>query len=102
MSVLPELSLGSMSGYQRARVAAGFALLQLQRGQVVVAPEDLSTAPEWQIKAYQLLKMLLPMTTSAVTPEALDFTVFHYFLDESVVSTVAACCVVSSNCVAGG
>jgi hypothetical protein len=82
-------------------VAAGFALLQLQRGQVVVAPEDLSTAPEWQIKAYQLLKLLLPMTTSAVTPEALDFTVFHYF-SESVVSTVAACCVVSSNCLAGG
>lgn len=101
MSVLPELSLGSMSGYQRTRVAAGFALLQLQRGQVVVAPEDLSTAPEWQIKAYQLLKMLLPMTTSAVTPEALDFTVFYYF-SASVVSTVAACCVVSSNCVAGG
>jgi hypothetical protein len=74
----------------RTGTATGFALLQLQRGQVVVAVEELSTAADWQIKAYQCLKLLLPMYNNAVTPETLDFAVFHYYTDKVVSND---CCI---------
>jgi hypothetical protein len=90
VSVLPELSLGFLSGLQKTRVAMGFALLQLQRGQIVVAAEDLSTAPDWQIKAYQLLKVLLPVASGTVQPENMDIAVFYYFNDIAV-SSVLSC-----------
>lgn len=79
VTTLPELSLDKMAATSRPHVAAGFALLQLQRNQIVVGVEDLSTAPDWQVKAYQCLKVLLPMMNSNVMPDHLDFVIFHYF-----------------------
>lgn len=83
---LPSLTVEEMATKQlpRTSTATGFALLQLQRGQVVVAVEDLSTATDWQIKAYQCLKLLMPLNNSAVTPETLDFAVYNYYCDKVV------------------
>lgn len=84
---LPGLTLDQIPGdASRCKLAAGFALLQLQRGQIVVTAEDLSTAPDWQVKAYQSLKLLLPMSYSGVAPDHLDFVIYSYFNDPGVVS----------------
>jgi hypothetical protein len=66
-------------------VANGFALVQLQRRQVGVSRQALSAAPDWAVKAYQCLKVLLPSHSNAVTPDSLDFVVFHYFSRETAV-----------------
>lgn len=77
-TLLPELSLSSSNASNRVHIATGFALLQLQRGQILVAADDLSTAPDWQVQAYQLLKVLLPMSNGAVEPENLDYMIFAF------------------------
>lgn len=88
MVALPGLALDQILGSDRAKLATGFALLQLQRGQIVVTAEDLSTAPDWQVKAYRSLKLLLPLYFSGPLADSLDVIVFDYFNDPSLVS----CC----------
>lgn len=85
MVALPGLVLDQIVD-NRSKLAAGFALLQLQRGQIVVTAEDLSTAPDWQVKAYQSLKLLLPLFYGGALADPLDFVIFNYFNDPSVVS----------------
>jgi hypothetical protein len=86
VAALPGLVLDQIASDNRSTVAAGFALLQLQRGQIVVTAEDLSTAPDWQVKAYQCLKLLLPLYYSGVAPNHLDFLIYVYFNDPGAVS----------------
>jgi hypothetical protein len=86
--VSAELELDRMStGTNRLAVATGFALLQLQRGTTRVTTEDLSYAPDWLVKAYQMLKMLLPLASTCVHPDKLDVLVFNYFSAFDDVST---------------
>lgn len=81
---LPGLDLDSLYAQGRSSTSNGFALLQLQRGKVAVTPEELSYAPDWVIKAYQCLKLLLPASTSAVHPEQLDYVAYYYFAEGPV------------------
>jgi hypothetical protein len=95
---LPTLTVieGGTSTSPRTSTATGFALLQLQRGQVAVTVEELSTAPDWQIKAYQCLKLLMPLYNQAVCPETLDFAVFRYYGSQDVSALTVGPCLVPS------
>lgn len=74
-----ELDAEHLTSSGRTSVAAGFALLQLARGTIKVAPEDLSYAPEWVVKAYQMLKVLLPLNHAAARPEMLDHMIYNFY-----------------------
>lgn len=82
---LPGLSLDKIPYNRRTYIAGGFALLQLQRNQIVVAADDLSIAADWQVKAYHSLKLMLPLQCPQVVPESLDQVIFHYYLDAASV-----------------
>jgi hypothetical protein len=82
-------------------ISGGFALLQLQRGQIVVAADELSTAADWQVKAYHSLKLLLPLYCSQVVPETLDYIMHSYYTDPALVGHALflwPCCLPGTQC----
>jgi hypothetical protein len=68
--------ISALSKEQRAHVACGFALLQLQRGAVGVSPTELAHAPDWAVVAHRSLNMLLPALTADAPPTSLDILLF--------------------------
>lgn len=76
---------------EQARVrlsnATGFALLQLQRGEVPADWQQLSETPPWVVLAYHTLKLCMPGAGGReVTPQ--DYVTFNFWGSEMVSTQV--------------